>query len=239
MRSRPVQQYLVNKITVFLSSELNTRVSISGIDIELFKTIVLEDVFVADQQGDTLFYIGKFKADIGAFSNSNHRVIMSYLKLEDAKVKFVKHQGQEDFNYEFFFDYFSGPPRTTPNPNPVIWTIGFDQLVLSNTYFWMHDETEPPGPPGIFDPANFRFAGINAEFKKFRIIDDSLNFRLLHMDGYERSGLTIQEFKADAVVSATEMSFKNLDLQTPNSHLRNHFAMYYKGWKQMGDFWRR
>ncbi|MFT5166816.1 MAG: autotransporter translocation and assembly factor TamB, partial [Saprospiraceae bacterium] len=58
-----VQNYLIQKITTYLSTELNTEVYIKRIDIDFFDKLVLEEFYLEDQQGDTLLYSKELKVD--------------------------------------------------------------------------------------------------------------------------------------------------------------------------------
>jgi hypothetical protein len=62
-RSKPVQTWLSKEITTYLSNELGTKVRIGAVDIEFFKTAVLEDLYIEDQKGDTMLYFRKLKLD--------------------------------------------------------------------------------------------------------------------------------------------------------------------------------
>ena len=62
------QTYLAHKATNYLSKLLHTRVEVKGVDIEFFKKIVLEDVFIEDLHHDTLMYAKKLKLNIGEFN---------------------------------------------------------------------------------------------------------------------------------------------------------------------------
>ena len=63
-----MQTYVAKKAASYLSEELNTTISLSGIYIKPFKSIVLEDLLVLDQQKDTLLNTPKFLVDINQFS---------------------------------------------------------------------------------------------------------------------------------------------------------------------------
>ena len=52
-----VQTWLTNRATAWLSSELNTTVSVGSVDIDLWARIVLNDVYVQDLHGDSLMFI--------------------------------------------------------------------------------------------------------------------------------------------------------------------------------------
>jgi hypothetical protein len=61
LRSRPFQNWAMQKVVKTLSEELKTKVTLKSIDFELINNLVLEGLYVEDQQGDTLAYFWKTK----------------------------------------------------------------------------------------------------------------------------------------------------------------------------------
>jgi hypothetical protein len=68
-----VQTFLTQRITAVLSEKLGTKVSVKGVNIEFFKTVVLEGIYIEDLKKDTLVFAEKLKADI-----SNYNIDSSY-----------------------------------------------------------------------------------------------------------------------------------------------------------------
>ena len=88
LRSSPVQTWLAGIATDYLSKELGTRVSISGVDIEFFKTGILEDLYIEDKQGDTLIYVHRLKLDYRTFDEAKHLIALNSVAFEDARILF-------------------------------------------------------------------------------------------------------------------------------------------------------
>src|ERR1700752_3088180 len=63
-----VQTYLGKKASAYLSKQLKTKIDIKVINIDFFKTVNLEGVYVEDLQHDTLLYGGKIACKIKLFS---------------------------------------------------------------------------------------------------------------------------------------------------------------------------
>ena len=77
-----VQTWAAQKVASYLSSELNTNIRLKGLDIEFFKTIVLEDVLIEDQHADTLLSVHKFKLSIGPIILDKKKFTLNALTLE-------------------------------------------------------------------------------------------------------------------------------------------------------------
>ena len=59
LRYKSVQTYVAKKAAKYLSRELKTRVEIGSLYVIPFKSLVLEDLYVEDLEGDTLIYYSK------------------------------------------------------------------------------------------------------------------------------------------------------------------------------------
>lgn len=133
-----VQTWLTGKAAGMLSQKLHTTVTVGSVDIDFFKTAVLENIFVADQQGDTLLYARRLSADIGVFNLFGSEIYLNKAGLNDAVVHLSRNAGDSTFNYQFIIDSLAGktPKDTTAAP----WTFGIGNLTLENVRFHMQDE---------------------------------------------------------------------------------------------------
>jgi hypothetical protein len=87
-----------------------------------------------------------------------------------------------------------------------------------------------------FDPAHIEFSNITGTFTNLSIHRDTMSAKI-DMKTKERSGFTVTRLRADMKFHPKAMIFKNLDLQTPNSRLRNYYAMRYSDFNEsMGDY---
>lgn len=86
--------------------------------------------------------------------------------------------------------------------------------------FALHPETND------FDPAFIQFNDIHSSFKNLNLRHDSITADL-SLTARERSGLTIQKLHSSINWHARAMEFHRLDIETPNSKLKNYFAMRY------------
>ncbi|MES2618488.1 MAG: translocation/assembly module TamB domain-containing protein [Bacteroidota bacterium] len=234
-RSRPVQTWLVQKATTYLSEELKTKVKISGVDIEFFKTAVFENVYIEDHQQDTLLYFSKVKADYNDYDNIKRIVKFNSLALEGGKVIFGVHKGERDGNYEFLIDYFDGGPRDTTKPK-VIWTIYSKDVSMNNVRFDYFNDNDTAPDFMDFNYNDMSFRNINADLQDFYLIDDSLHFQSNHMSFKEKCGFIVDELIADTKIHEGGLEFEKLLLTTPFSKIGNSFKMLSKDWKDYNDF---
>lgn len=136
LQSNWVQNWLINRITNYLSTELQATVQIGHLDIAFFDNLALEQVYISDLRGDTLLYAGQLTAGLknNIFSLFNDRLEFDEITLHQARVNLRRYAGEYDFNYQFLADYFGGssskPKRKKPPFSIKIRTLRLDDVVL-------------------------------------------------------------------------------------------------------------
>ncbi|RXK82813.1 translocation/assembly module TamB domain-containing protein [Filimonas effusa] len=113
MQTETVQNFIVRKVTVRLSKELNTEVRIKHVSLTFFNKMNLEGTLVRDLQKDTLLYAGKVKLRITDWFFLKSKADLKYIGLEDAVVK--QYRKDSIWNFQFLIDHFSSND-TVPRP---------------------------------------------------------------------------------------------------------------------------
>lgn len=132
------QTWTTKKVTNYLSKKLDTRVEIGSVDIDFFKKIVLQDIYIEDLQRDTLLYAQKLRADIGLFSFTGREINITGIDLQNSKVKIKRTASDSTFNFQFLMDAFA-----TKNPadtSSVPWALHLSSIQLGDTKISVMDE---------------------------------------------------------------------------------------------------
>lgn len=236
LRSSAVQTWLAEKGTEYLSKELGTKVRISGVDIEFFKTAVLEDLYIEDKHGDTLIYVHRLKIDYRNFDKEKHKISLNKVVFEDAKILFGQHKNDTIQNYEFLIDYFNGGPRD-PNKPKVIWTVYGKDVTFVRSRFDLFKEGVEPVVNMKFDYNRLSINNLNAKFRDFYLVDDSMHFQSDLFSFKERSGFTLTNLKGDVKIHEKGIELNEMLLETPNgTKLSKAFAMHTNSWKDYNEF---
>ncbi len=137
-----VQTAITRKVTQNLSKKLGTTIRIAGVDIDFFKTVVLEGIYVEDQRKDTLLYAGKLRVNIGVLSLVNKTITANLIGLEDANVNLYKAEGDTAFNYEFIPAAFASTDSTAEDTTSAGWAFDLLEVNLNDVRFAFRDETQ-------------------------------------------------------------------------------------------------
>ncbi len=142
-----VQSFLSRQVASYLSNKLNTEVSVKGVYWKLPKYISIKNVYVEDQQKDTLLWAKEIRSDLGL-----GKIFQKQIAIKDVLVRDVDlnvHPLAEGSNLDFVLEAFasdSTKEASTPKPpakNP--WQILFPdtELLLEDisAYYEMSGQT--------------------------------------------------------------------------------------------------
>ncbi|HCS20535.1 MAG TPA: hypothetical protein DIW47_08240, partial [Bacteroidetes bacterium] len=213
LQSEAGQKKLRSELARILSEELKTRVSVGHINWTIVDGVKIKDVYIEDQQGDTLFFVGDLRARIKLIDSDKHFVFLRKISLDQVHVNFRQYSGDSTFNYVFFFDALS-TGKTDTSRAPVIWTLLFEKVQLENTRFRMRiDDDTVTGRQ--FRENDMYFTDVHAELRDFYVVDDSLNFYVKELSLKEHNSLEITHMQAKSVICSKGMYFSDLELETP------------------------
>ncbi len=133
-----VQNFIARKAAAMLSTKLHTRVSVKKVRIDMLNHLMLQGVFVGDQNGDTLLYAGKLQVHITDWLFHSYKPKLHYLELQKAFVRLYRPDSTEDWNYKFLADILGSPPdNDTTKSTP--FEFGLERIILKNVRFHMDD----------------------------------------------------------------------------------------------------
>ena len=138
-----VQTWLVHKVTTNLSETLQAKVEVEAVNIEFFKTAVLEGVYIEDKNADTLLYAQQLKVNIGVFSFFQKEIFLNKIHLQGGRVQLSRSQLDSMFNYQFIIDKLN-PPSSDSTPTVTktneSWSFGLENVMVENIKFDLKDE---------------------------------------------------------------------------------------------------
>lgn len=136
LQSYSFQTWLGQKVSSYLSSELETTVKIQKIEIDFFRKAHLKNLLLKDQNGDTL-YAGNLSVDVKTFDWKKKRIYLSSISLVNVTSKIIKSEKSHQFNFQFITDYFKGD--TIASQKKSDWDFKLEAIQLKNISFQYHD----------------------------------------------------------------------------------------------------
>ena len=234
---KSVQTWAAKKAARYLSNELHTTVSIKSLYLKPFSSIVLEDLYVLDQQKDTLLRTPLLDVQLNGFSVLNslsaRKIDFKNITLNNGSF-YLKKLKNKNTNLNFILDYFNSGPASPKNKSKP-WTINFEQIALNNFHFRYKNQLVDTSINGVnFDDVdlsrlNIAANGLDLKNHLFKAAIKNLSFR-------EKSGFLLQKLASVVTIDSNRIELRELTLNTPNSRLKKYFQLEFKSFDDFDDF---
>ncbi len=221
-----MQKWAVNGVASYLSHAWSAEVHVGGIRFVPIKKIYLDDVYVEDQQHDTLLFIPHLGATV-AFQTLfavKKRLVLDEVSLTDARIKLKLSKAERKINFQFILDYFKSSGQDTIAGN---FEFSISRINIYNAHFSYQDLKYDDYTPCIdFDDVDV--SHFNASLLNVKPSGDVFSFYANKISFEEKSGFKVKNFSTYASFSPDSMSFNKIYIQTPYSliHAKN-YSMHY------------
>lgn len=246
LQYRPVQSYFGKKAADFLSKELNAQISIEGLYIKPFTSLQLQQLYVSDQHGDTLFYAGGLEAGFDLARLFQYQLSIDRVMLNDAHFHLqVDEQGQN--NLAFLIQYFS---PTAERRSRKKLHLDLHRIELQNNSFRFRDgrkadaiedhnatsKTEHALTHPAIDFGDLEVSDISGVFSDINFSDSATSARIQKLTFREKSGFHLRKLGTRMHVANDKIELRELDLQTNNSEIRDYILLSYREFGDFNDF---
>ena len=157
-----VQNFGRKKIQVYLESKLNTKVAIGEISVDFPKNIMLKNIYLEDQHGDTLLFTGNLNLDVNLWALFKQKVVVNNIDLEQTTVNIERLVRDSSFNYAFITRAFASENTSQHKAEQVNsqWTFETGTIHLVNIR--AHYKDDATG-----NEANFFLSDLQTNIKTF------------------------------------------------------------------------
>lgn len=207
IQTRPVQNFAARKLTNYLSEQFGTTIHIGGVDVALFRRIVLKDVWIEDQHADTLAYSQRVSATIDTLNFRKKNLSLSRISFDHTKAYFEK-DSTGILNYQFL-----AIARKTDLQTGQKWKLSCDRFILRNSHFSYNSFQQ--------QIRHFQIDEVSLRIDNFRLDEDSLSFQVYSMSLNDGKGFYLNEFSAHFTQVGKDIFITNLRLETLNSEIDN------------------
>ncbi|MFY9307866.1 MAG: translocation/assembly module TamB domain-containing protein [Bacteroidia bacterium] len=226
--------FAARKGAEYLSEKLNTKVSIGSVDIDFFKKLVLEEVYIEDLHHDTLLYAEKLKLEISDLNLKQHKIDVASISLSNSRAAIIQYKGEDFLNFQFIIDAFNSADTSKKQKSPD-WDIRFQNIILSNTDFVYQKQAHTSATKGI-DYYNIQATNINSVIKEVVIDHDTILASVEKLSAVEKSGFQLTNLGGQLKISPVGMQLDNLEIVTPNSKIETNLTFKYKTYRDFNDF---
>lgn len=225
-----VQTFLINRIANYLTEEYHVKVHIARVDIDFFRSVVLEGFYVEDPSRDTLMYADALNAEIGRIGLRNHELGLNRITLEHPVIHLVEDSSGR-LNLDYLLDAFAGDTLATDTVGNS-WKISCANFTLEQGDFVYRKYQPDTVAFGLnFDDLHLRSLNLSVDNIE---LGDTIQLFIPSFSFREQSGLAIQQFSSRVLVAQTGIELHDFELRLDSSYL--HTSLLALRTDSLGDF---
>ena len=212
-----IQQKIGDGVANALSEKIGTKVSIGRVNVGFLNCLIIDDIYVEDQQGQQMLKIARATTSFDFLPLFTGTFSISTAQLFGVDAHLYKQTPQSEANFDFVIKAFAS---TKPDEESLTFDMRIHSLILRNIAV-RYDVLSEPKTPGIFNPNHLQIedAGLTASLKY--LTSDSLNVSIKRLNFLEKkSGFTFQDLDAKVEANTQTAKLQQLKLQTNSSTLQ-------------------
>lgn len=215
-----------------LGKLLKTNVSIGSISISPFNQVVLDDVVVPDQKGDTIMTVERLGAGVSLYNLIlNGRIVFTYAEIIGLDGRISKPNPESPLNIQFIIDALSSKDKNKP---PAKFDLKFYNVVMRRCAV-KYDVLSEPRQNGKFDKNHISIHNMKADISLPRLKNNDFDIYIKRLALKEECGFEIKNITTETVISSTKIEVNNLQIELPHSVIApEKFQLEFSDLKNIG-----
>ncbi|ASS49644.1 MAG: hypothetical protein A3D31_01940 [Candidatus Fluviicola riflensis] len=215
IRTSSFQTYLAELATDYLSEELDTELHIGKVDIYFFDRLALDDVFVRDQNGDTLASLGSINVTLQSLNLNANKIVLKKIALSDGRVGISRDSLEGEYNYAFIADYFSSGSKKKGKEPMDVTVRSLDINHVNITY---DDYRKGYNEYGMdYDHLDFR--NVILSTTEFESDGETFAFDIEKLSAREKCGIVLNHLEARCLIGYRGILLSNVKINTSRSRV--------------------
>lgn len=212
-----VQNEIATTATQELSRRLGVPVKIERVDIEWFNRLVLEGLYLEDQQGKVLFKANHVAAGFDILPLLNGQLIFNTVRLFGPQVHLSRKTAADPLNLKFVIDAFASKD-TLPKKKLDI-DLRFNTVLIRQGHF-SYDVEEVPQTPGKFNAKHVDVRNLSAKISLKALRKDSIHAQIKKLSFTEGSGFSLDKLSLLVMGNADSIYVQDFKIALPQTELR-------------------
>lgn len=212
--------YIQSQVSGIASTELSSRlgvpVKVGNVDIEWFNRVVLENLYLEDREGGTLFEANHVAAGFEMLPLFKGKFVFSTVRLFGFSVNLKKKTPESPLNLQFVIDAFASKDTVKKNPNI---DLRFNSILIRRGNFRYDVESEAH-TPGKFNAKHVDIKNLSAKLSMKAFNKDSLNANIKKMSFDESSGFSLNKLSMNIIGNRDSTFINNFEIRLPETNLK-------------------
>jgi len=130
-----------NQVQSYLQKKLKTKVGIGAIDYALPKWIEIKNIYIEDQNKDTLLYGEQLNVDVNMFKILKGNTDIQKVEFKNILINIARKEADTAFNFQFIMNAFTGNKSTKKvDPDTAALKLTLDKLIFDNVGLRFKDD---------------------------------------------------------------------------------------------------
>ncbi len=215
IRTSPVQTYLAQKATTFLSKELGTKLHIDQVAFVFIDRLALKGVYIEDQKGEVLGDIKTLHIRFDALDLAKNKISLASVDLDEGDIHIQRDSLTGDYNYWFIQDYFDSGSTTKSKP----LNLDLKKVQLTNVNFRYDDNRKSYSDFGM-DWNHLNFSNVNLTADNIQVRGNDVTCRVKKLSAAEECGFVLDALSTRAKIFQKGIYLSDLKIKTPHSNVK-------------------
>ena len=211
-----VQQKISSVASTELSERLHVPVKVGKVDFEWFHSIVLEDLYLEDQNKSVLFKANHVSAGFELLPLFNGKLVFTTVRLFGFDFHLKKATPEDTLNLQFIIDAFASKDTMKKESNI---DLKFNSILIRRGNF-SYDVASALETPGKFNTKHIAIKNMSAKIALKAFNKDSINANIKKLSFKEQSGFSLNKLTLNLVGNKDSLSVKNFEVRLPETTLK-------------------
>ena len=209
-----VQTFLGKEVAEALADKFGTKVEVGKVNLGFFNRIIIDDVMMYDQQGDSLIYASRLSAKIDYMAATQGKISVSSAQIFGLRANLYRQTAKSPANFQFVLDSLAS--KDTTQHKPLDLHIG--SLIIRRGAIAYNQRDVAPRS-GVFSPQHIRVSELSSHILLNHVTDNSIDMLLKKLSFKDESGFKLQSLHFKLQADRQKATLKEFRLLMPRSEL--------------------
>ena len=209
-----VQTFLGKEVAEALADKFGTKVEVGKVNLGFFNRIIIDDVMMYDQQGDSLIYASRLSAKIDYMAATQGKISVSSAQIFGLRANLYRQTAKSPANFQFVLDSLAS--KDTTQHKPLDLHIG-SLIIRRGAIAYNQREVAPRS--GVFSPQHIRVSELSSHILLNHVTDNSIDLLLKKLSFKDESGFKLQSLHFKLQADRHKATLKEFRLLMPRSEL--------------------
>lgn len=211
----PVQTFLGSTVATALAQKFGTEVSVGKINLGFFNRIIIDDVRMLDQKGDSMIYASRLSAKVDLLPLKDGKISVSSAQLFGLRANIYRQNAKSDMNIQFMLDSLAS--KDTTQHKPLDLRIG---SVIIRHGSIAYNQRDIASAAGVFSPQHIGISNLSAHIALHHLTDNDINLSIKKIAFTDKSGLQVKNLRFKVNADKHQARLSDFQLELPKSHLQ-------------------